>query len=115
MPARTIRKTPRESLNLTRCRCASRRTSGSASNGLSCGRLALRDAGTKRRASLHLVRGDAALLSFDLGGQDAQAADLDAFALRLTLENHTLKRALTDPRIFSGIGNAYSDEILHRA
>jgi formamidopyrimidine-DNA glycosylase len=81
----------------------------------SSGRLAFTEAGTKRRASLHLVRGEAALQSFDLGGQDAQAADLDAFARRLTLENHTLKRALTDPRIFSGIGNAYSDEILHRA
>jgi formamidopyrimidine-DNA glycosylase len=81
----------------------------------SSGCLAFTEAGTKRRASLHLVRGEAALQSFDLGGQDAQAADLDAFARRLTLENHTLKRALTDPRIFSGIGNAYSDEILHRA
>jgi formamidopyrimidine-DNA glycosylase len=81
----------------------------------SSGRLAFTEAGTKRRASLHLVHGEAALQSFDLGGQDAQAVDLDAFARRLTLENHTLKRALTDPRIFSGIGNAYSDEILHRA
>jgi formamidopyrimidine-DNA glycosylase len=79
------------------------------------GRLALTEAGTKRRASLHLVQGEAALQSFDMGGQEAQAADLDAFARRLTRENHTLKRALTDPRIFSGIGNAYSDEILHRA
>ena len=81
----------------------------------SSGRLAFTEAGTKRRASLHLVQGEAALRSFDMGGQDAQAADLDTFARRLTLENHTLKRALTDPRIFSGIGNAYSDEILHRA
>jgi formamidopyrimidine-DNA glycosylase len=81
----------------------------------SSGRLAFTEAGTKRRASLHLVRGEAALQSFDAGGQDAQAVDLDAFARRLTSENHTLKRALTDPRIFSGIGNAYSDEILHRA
>jgi formamidopyrimidine-DNA glycosylase len=81
----------------------------------SSGRLAFTEAGTKRRASLHLVQGEAALQSFDMGGQDAQTADLDTFARRLTLENHTLKRALTDPRIFSGIGNAYSDEILHRA
>jgi formamidopyrimidine-DNA glycosylase len=81
----------------------------------SSGRLAFTEAGTKRRASLHLVQGQAALGSFDMGGQDAQAADLDTFARRLTRENHTLKRALTDPRIFSGIGNAYSDEILHRA
>ena len=81
----------------------------------SSGRLAFTEAGTKRRASLHLVQGEVALGSFDMGGQDAQAADLDTFARRLTLENHTLKRALTDPRIFSGIGNAYSDEILHRA
>ena len=81
----------------------------------SSGRLAFTEAGTKRRASLHLVEGETALHAFDMGGEDAQGADLATFAQRLTRENHTLKRALTDPRIFSGIGNAYSDEILHRA
>jgi formamidopyrimidine-DNA glycosylase len=79
------------------------------------GRLAFTEAGTKRRASLHLVRGNAALAPFDMGGLDVERADRDAFAARLTSENHTLKRALTDPRLFNGIGNAYSDEILHRA
>jgi len=79
------------------------------------GMLAFTEAGTKRRASLHLVQGDAALAAMDPGGLEVPATDRDAFAARLTLENHTLKRALTDPRLFSGIGNAYSDEILHRA
>jgi formamidopyrimidine-DNA glycosylase len=79
------------------------------------GTLAVTEAGTKRRASLHLVQGKAALRQFDVGGLDVLVADLDEFAQRLTAENHTLKRALTDPHIFSGIGNAYSDEILHRA
>jgi formamidopyrimidine-DNA glycosylase len=79
------------------------------------GALAFTEAGTKRRASLHLVQGEAALAAFDAGGLDVFAADLAAFSRRLKLENHTLKRALTDPRLFSGIGNAYSDEILHRA
>jgi formamidopyrimidine-DNA glycosylase len=78
------------------------------------GKLAFTEAGTKRRASLHLVRGEAQLRQFDLGGLDVFAIDVAAFAARLRLENHTLKRALTDPRLFSGIGNAYSDEILHR-
>jgi len=73
------------------------------------------EAGTKRRASLHLVQGEAALARFDPGGQEVLDVDLAAFAQRLKAENHTLKRALTDPHIFSGIGNAYSDEILHRA
>jgi formamidopyrimidine-DNA glycosylase len=81
----------------------------------SSGRLAFTEAGTKRRASLHVVRGEAALAQFDMGGLDVQHADRAAFAQRLTRENHTLKRALTDPRLLSGIGNAYSDEILHRA
>ena len=69
----------------------------------------------KRRASLHVVAGRAALAALDAGGIDVLAATLAAFAARLVAENHTLKRALTDPRLFSGIGNAYSDEILHRA
>jgi formamidopyrimidine-DNA glycosylase len=81
----------------------------------STGRLAFTEAGTKRRASLHFVRGEAALAPFDMGGLDTQRADRDAFAQRLASESHTLKRALTDPRLFNGIGNAYSDEILHRA
>src|SRR5207342_1030849 len=71
--------------------------------------------GTKRRASLHLVRGEDALIAFDPGGMEVLEAELAAFSTRLKAENHTLKRALTDPHIFSGIGNAYSDEILHRA
>ena len=79
------------------------------------GKLTLTEAGTKRRASLHLVRGEAALAALDPGGIDVFAASLDAFAGKLRSENHTVKRSLTDPRLFSGIGNAYSDEILHRA
>jgi formamidopyrimidine-DNA glycosylase len=79
------------------------------------GWLVLTEAGTKRRASLHLVQGEEALRGLDPGGLEVLEADLDAFATRLKAENHTLKRALTDPRVFSGIGNAYSDEILHRA
>jgi formamidopyrimidine-DNA glycosylase len=79
------------------------------------GSLVLTEAGTKRRASLHVVRGDEALAAMDPGGIDVFAADLDAFRTALTVENRTLKRALTDPRIVSGIGNAYSDEILHAA
>ena len=79
------------------------------------GSLVLTEAGTKRRASIHVVRGRAALAQFDRGGLEVLTASLDEFAERLTRENHTLKRSLTDPRLFSGIGNAYSDEILHRA
>ena len=79
------------------------------------GSLAFTEAGTKRRASLHLVKGNAALAQFDMGGLEVADADLSSFRERLVRENHTLKRALTDPRLFSGIGNAYSDEILHRA
>jgi formamidopyrimidine-DNA glycosylase len=79
------------------------------------GVLSLTEAGTKRRASIHLVAGEAGLRQFDRGGLEALEADLSAFSARLASENHTLKRALTDPRLFSGIGNAYSDEILHRA
>jgi len=79
------------------------------------GTLVITEAGTKRRASLHLVQGEAALAAFDMGGLDIFEIDAGAFRERLLRENHTLKRALTDPRLFSGIGNAYSDEILHRA
>jgi formamidopyrimidine-DNA glycosylase len=79
------------------------------------GTLTLTEAASKRRASLHLVRGEAGLHALDPGGIDVFASDLDAFRTALTAENRTLKRALTDPRILSGIGNAYSDEILHAA
>jgi formamidopyrimidine-DNA glycosylase len=79
------------------------------------GTLLLTEAGTKKRASLHLTRGRAGLLSHDPGGVDVFDIDRKGFAVVLTKSNHTLKRALTDPRLFSGIGNAYSDEILHRA
>jgi formamidopyrimidine-DNA glycosylase len=79
------------------------------------GTLVLTEAGSKRRASLHVVRGKGALKVFDKGGIEPQSASLDGFRAALTRENHTLKRALTDPRILSGVGNAYSDEILHRA
>jgi formamidopyrimidine-DNA glycosylase len=79
------------------------------------GQLAFTEAGTKRRASLHLVQGGAGLTAHDPGGIDVFSASAEAFAEKLTAENHTLKRVLTDPRVFSGIGNAYSDEILHRA
>lgn len=79
------------------------------------GSLVLTEAGSKKRASLHVVAGQAGLAEHDPGGLEVLNADMDAFAARLTSANHTLKRALTDPRLFSGIGNAYSDEILHRA
>jgi formamidopyrimidine-DNA glycosylase len=79
------------------------------------GSLVLTEAGAKRRASLHLLRGEEALKSVDPGGIDIFASDLDVFRAALSVENRTLKRALTDPRIVSGIGNAYSDEILHAA
>jgi formamidopyrimidine-DNA glycosylase len=79
------------------------------------GTLTLTEAGTKRRASLHLVRSESALADLDPGGLDPLALTLEAFQQTLTAENRTLKRALTDPRILSGIGNAYSDEILHAA
>jgi formamidopyrimidine-DNA glycosylase len=79
------------------------------------GTLYFTEAGTTRRASLHLVRGAAALAAFDRGGLEVLESDLAAFTARLQAENHTLKRSLTDPRLFSGIGNAYSDEILHHA
>jgi formamidopyrimidine-DNA glycosylase len=79
------------------------------------GSLVLTEAGSKKRASLHVVRGEENLQSFDAGGIDVFSADVDSFRKVLTAENHTLKRALTDPRLLSGIGNAYSDEILHAA
>ncbi len=79
------------------------------------GTLVFTEAGTKRRASVHLVESETALAAMDPGGLDVLAAGPQEFAERVKRENHTLKRALTDPRLFSGIGNAYSDEILHRA
>jgi formamidopyrimidine-DNA glycosylase len=79
------------------------------------GTLVLTEAGTHKRASLHLLEGEAALSGHDPGGLEVLDAGLDAFAAVLVRENHTLKRALTDPHLFSGIGNAYSDEILHAA
>lgn len=79
------------------------------------GSLVLTEAGSKRRASLHVVRGEEGLRSMDPGGIEIFATDIDGFRAALTLENRTLKRALTDPRLISGVGNAYSDEILHTA
>jgi len=79
------------------------------------GSLVLTEAGTKRRAALHVLSGEEGLRSVDAGGIDVFSSDLDLFRATLTAENHTLKRALTDPRFLSGIGNAYSDEILHAA
>ena len=79
------------------------------------GSLVLTEAGAKRRASLHLFQGEQGLRDVDSGGIDVFASDLESFQAALTVENRTLKRALTDPRIVSGIGNAYSDEILHAA
>jgi formamidopyrimidine-DNA glycosylase len=88
---------------------------GLAAFDFDTGTLTLTEAGTKRRASLHLVRGEAGLAALDPGGLEVQESDLPAFAARLRSANHTLKRALTDPHLFSGIGNAYSDEILLHA
>lgn len=79
------------------------------------GSLVLTEAGSKRRASLHLFRGEDALSAIDPGGIEVFSTDLEGFRNALTLENRTLKRALTDPRLISGVGNAYSDEILHAA
>jgi formamidopyrimidine-DNA glycosylase len=79
------------------------------------GSLLLTEAGSKKRAALHLVRGEVALGAHDPGGLELLEVDLGRFRSALTRENHTLKRALTDPCLFSGVGNAYSDEILHRA
>ncbi|MGO9261801.1 MAG: Fpg/Nei family DNA glycosylase [Bryobacteraceae bacterium] len=79
------------------------------------GSLVLTEAGSQHRASLHVAAGEEGLSALDAGGMEVMAAGVKEFAGALRLENHTLKRALTDPRLFSGIGNAYSDEILHRA
>jgi formamidopyrimidine-DNA glycosylase len=79
------------------------------------GTLVLIEASTRKRASIHLVRGELALAAFDPGGLEVLDASLDAFRAALARERHTIKRSLTDPRLFAGIGNAYSDEILHRA
>jgi formamidopyrimidine-DNA glycosylase len=88
---------------------------GLAAFDFSTGTLVMTEAGTKKRASLDVVRGETALQAHDPGGLEVLDADAAAFRAALTAENHTLKRVLTDPRVFSGIGNAYSDEILHRA
>ena len=88
---------------------------GLAAFDFATGTLVMTEAGTKKRGSLDVVRGEAALAAHDPGGLEVLDADLAAFRTALVAENHTLKRVLTDPRVFSGIGNAYSDEILHRA
>ena len=88
---------------------------GLASFDFDNGSLILTEAGTQRRASITLVRGEEALAEINRGGVEPLETDLAGFAAALRSENHTLKRSLTDPRLFSGIGNAYSDEILHRA
>jgi len=88
---------------------------GLAAFDFSTGTLLLTEASTRKRASLHLVRGEAELAALDPGGLEVMEADVEAFRKALLRENRTLKRALTDPRLLSGIGNAYSDEILHRA
>jgi formamidopyrimidine-DNA glycosylase len=88
---------------------------GLAAFDFASGTLALTEAGSKRRASIHLVHGEEALREMDRGGIDVMAAGVDEFREALLRERHTLKRSLTDPRLFSGIGNAWSDEILHRA
>jgi len=81
----------------------------------SVGTLLLTEASSKKRASLHLVRGEQSLQQFNRGGLEVLEVDFEAFRATLQKENHTLKRALTDPTLFSGIGNSYSDELLHRA
>jgi formamidopyrimidine-DNA glycosylase len=88
---------------------------GLAALDFETGTLIVTEAGSKKRASLHLARGRAAVAAHDPGGLEVAALDFHAFGARLRAVNHTIKRALTDPRIFAGIGNAYSDEILHRA
>jgi formamidopyrimidine-DNA glycosylase len=99
-------------------RAASSRLTGKA--GLAAlefenGTLVMTEAGSKRRASIHLLRGEEAVRAIDPGGLELSGATLDQFRAALTRERHTIKRTLTDPHVFSGIGNAYSDEILHRA
>ncbi|HZA49100.1 MAG TPA: zinc finger domain-containing protein, partial [Myxococcaceae bacterium] len=88
---------------------------GLAALDFSTGTLILTEASTKKRASLHLARGEAALKEFERGGLEVMDASYEEFARVVRSENHTLKRAMTDPRLLSAIGNAYSDEILHRA
>jgi formamidopyrimidine-DNA glycosylase len=88
---------------------------GLAAFDFSSGTLLLNEASPKKRAALYLVQGEQALQEFDRGGLEVMDASVDDFRKRLLAENHTLKRSLTDPDLFSGIGNAYSDEILHRA
>jgi formamidopyrimidine-DNA glycosylase len=88
---------------------------GLAAFDFPAGSVIFTEAGSKRQASIHIVEGEAAIEALNPQGLEIMAADLAAFGARLTAQNHTLKRALTDPRIFSGIGNAYSDEILHAA
>ncbi len=114
--------TPASPGDATRSLAASRKRSaaiprrlGLAAFDFSTGTLLVTEAGTKKRAALHVVAGAAGLAEHDPGGIEPLACDLGSFAAALRRENHTLKRALTDPRILSGIGNAYSDEILHRA
>jgi formamidopyrimidine-DNA glycosylase len=91
------------------------RKNAPAAFDFSNGTLVLTEAGSQKRASLHVISGEENLGALDAGGMDVFAADLNEFSTALASANHTLKRALTDPRLFSGIGNAYSDEILHRA
>jgi len=88
---------------------------GLAALDFPAGTLLITEAGSTKRAALHLLRGEAALAEHDPGGLEVLETDLSVFRTALTGESHTLKRALTDPRLFSGIGNAYADEILHRA
>src|SRR5262249_39618908 len=88
---------------------------GLAAFDFPAGTLLLTEAGSKKRASIHVVQGEASLAAFDRGGLEVMDSSVDEFRRALEQENHTLKRSLTDPRLFSGIGNAYSDEILHRA
>ena len=88
---------------------------GLAAFDFAAGTLLITEASTQKRASLHVIRGESTLAAMDPGGLDVLTAGVEAFSRTLQKENHTLKRALTDPHLFSGIGNAYSDEILHRA
>jgi formamidopyrimidine-DNA glycosylase len=118
MIAGRLHWTPRDALRdagAGRAKGGGRRGRALATFEFPTGELVLTEAGTKRRAALHLVRGEAALAALDRGGLEPLDGDLAAFRDALERENHTLKRALTDPSLFSGIGNAYSDEILHRA
>jgi formamidopyrimidine-DNA glycosylase len=102
-------------LHWRQARAALPKKVGLAAFDFPAGALLLTEAGSKRRASLHVVRGELALAAFDRGGVEVIEAGLERFRAALRRENHTLKRALTDPGCVSGIGNAYSDEILHRA